>query len=295
VRASKRKKRASIKEREEPKLDSVLDFLYYDNRRVALLIAQFDDFGLLQQIERTETTAESATDKARMSANIGPRSLSLQTGIDRGTEETGTDSSKRVYDPFWVIPLSFRDYLEERGLLRNNLNTARIGQIVVVRGRLTILDMGLLKSLWRIPEAKENAMQSALQNPGQDASNVERTVNMFFQIADTLPHDVQCIFSTTNTNKVWALLRDEHITGSSSDLALRYGMGIDGEWSLLGIVDALPGDQEESQLTRQAAVAAIENNAIAGEIAKIAEVARAMGRPQNAYGVTPLLIFREIT
>jgi trehalose/maltose hydrolase-like predicted phosphorylase len=79
VRASKRKKRASIKEREEPKLDSVLDFLYYDNRRVALLIAQFDDFGLLQQIERTETTAESATDKARMSANIGPRSLSLQT------------------------------------------------------------------------------------------------------------------------------------------------------------------------------------------------------------------------
>jgi hypothetical protein len=162
VRASKRKKRASIKEREEPKLDSVLDFLYYDNRRVALLIAQFDDFGLLQQIERPETTAESATDKARMSANIGPRSLSLQTGIDRGTKETGTDSSKRVYDPFWVIPLSFRDYLEERGLLRNNLNTARIGQIVVVRGRLTILDMGLLKSLWRIPEAKENAMQSAL-------------------------------------------------------------------------------------------------------------------------------------
>jgi hypothetical protein len=115
VRRHKKRNERTLqkKEREEPTFDSILDFLYYDTRRIGLFISQFDEFGLLQQLERTETKVENAADKAKIAATIGPRALSLQAGMDRGSEETGTDSSKRVYDPAWVIPLSFRDYLEE--------------------------------------------------------------------------------------------------------------------------------------------------------------------------------------
>jgi hypothetical protein len=114
-------------------------------------------------------------------------------------------------------------------------------------------------------------------------------------MVEHLPHAVQCIFTSLSNQFVWALLRDEYIAGSSSDLALRYGMAIDGEWSLLGIVDALPADQGTSQTFDPSVLAAIAGNAIAGEIAKVARIARAMGRPWNAFGLTPLLIFREVS
>jgi hypothetical protein len=288
--------RISEAERVEPTFDSVLDFLYYDSRRVGQFISQFGDFGLLQQIETTESRTEGVADKARIGARIGPQALSFNLGAEKSSETSGADSSKHTFDPFWTTPLRFLEYLEKRGLTRRNLRSARIGQLLLVRGRITILDMGLLKSLWKIPEAKENALKSAIMgNPGGEPNAIERSVNVFFQMVEHLPHAVQCILDIQNDLRAWALLQEDFIAGSSSDLALRYGLGIDGQWSIVGIVDALPADQEESQLTLKAATTAVIGNAIGGEIAQVAEIARKMGRPADAFGLTPLLIFRDVS
>jgi hypothetical protein len=296
VKASKREKKASIKERAEPKFDTVLDILYYDTRRIGLFISQLDDFGLLKQIEFTETTTESSSDKGNFSLRVGPRSLRVTVGKEGEAEETGTDSSKRIYDPFWVIPLSFLDYIEERGLAHNNIKLATIGRLVLLRGKLIILDVSLLKNLWKIPEGKENALQAALQeekNKDKDPSEVERDVNVFFQMAEHLPHAIQCLLITPTSPNCWGLLNEEFITCSSSDLALKYGVAIDGDWSLLGIVDAKPEEQSDNHSVITEIVSAIKGNAIGVETTRVAEVVRQMGRPAAAFGLTPLLIFRQ--
>ena len=49
------------------------------------------------------------------------------------------------------------------------------------------------------------------------------------------------------------------------DLGLRYGSFIDGEWNIVGVIGIMD------------------------------EIRKAAGRPHQAYGITPLVIYRTVT
>ncbi len=143
----RRPKKVSDEERVEPKLDSVYDFIYVDSRRIGLFLSQFDDSGLLQQIEQSEGVTEG-TDNTR------DRSLTVNVGVVRGklgaggkTAEGRNESSKRVYDPQWTNVLTFLDYLQEGDLLQRDITAARIGQIGLFSGSLTIVNAAILKTV----------------------------------------------------------------------------------------------------------------------------------------------------
>ena len=80
------------------------------------------------------------------------------------------------------------------------------------------------------------------------------------------------------------------MTTAADDLLLKHGVAVRGEWSLLGILDATP----DSEVTAEGQSLGSESN-VATLLRALAPIARQMlGRPPGHYGVTPLLIFREI-
>jgi len=60
-----------------------------------------------------------------------------------------------VYDPFWTNALTFLDFLEVRELITRDISKARIGKIVELTGKLTVLDFSLMKSAWDVPSIKK--------------------------------------------------------------------------------------------------------------------------------------------
>jgi hypothetical protein len=102
VATSRRPEKVSDEERVEPKLDSVYDFIYVDSRRIGLFLSQFDDSGLLQQIEQSEAITEGTDDTGDRSPTVNLGVIGGKLGAGGKTTEGRNESSKRVYDPQWT-------------------------------------------------------------------------------------------------------------------------------------------------------------------------------------------------
>lgn len=67
--------------------------------------------------------------------------------VELGTQPGagGSESMERSYDPFWTNALAFLDYLTERNLIQPQIDEAKLGQFVLVRGTLSVLDFSLIQ------------------------------------------------------------------------------------------------------------------------------------------------------
>ena len=73
---------------------------------------------------------------------------------------------------------------------------------------------------------------------------------------------------------------------------LKHGAILSGTWNIVGILDALPEVVESDT----SVAAALGNTPLAQVVQSLAPLVRQiMGRPAHAYGLTPLLILREIS
>jgi hypothetical protein len=312
MNTSKKEKEVSDAELDERPSDTVYDFLYHDARRVGSFLAQFDDSGHLQKL----TQSESVRGRGRRGYEISAGVAAVGSlGLKRPSEETGGEDSERVYDPFWTNALTFLDFLEDRELIIRDISQTRIGKIVEITGRLTVLDFSLMKSAWDVPSIKKIVKASeGNQTPAvsrQQRRHTERQqqipttqdvspVELGFDMIRILPHPMQARMDGANFT-AWCSLRDEALVVSSADLLLKHGIGISGEWKIVGILDAMP----EPSITvdpldpMSAFTPAIEAdpmlNPIGTMLQQLSNLARAfLGRPPSAYGITPLLIFRSI-
>lgn len=120
---------ASEAEPGEPGSDSVYDFLYHDARRVGSFLAQFDDAGLLQQVTQSEGAYRGSKRGWKAAAGGSmPTVGSINVSAERGPEKGAFEASERVYDPLWTNARTLLDFLGERGMVRRELEGARIGQ-----------------------------------------------------------------------------------------------------------------------------------------------------------------------
>ena len=103
-----------------------------------------------------------------------------------------------------------------------------------------------------------------------------------------LPHGIQARMVDILNKSVWFSLREDGLSTSPGDVFLKHGSNIAGDWNVVGIVDALPsnGYQPKSPFEdgMQKAIADLGSN-----------LRPAFGRPNDAWGMTPLLIFREVS
>lgn len=135
--------------------NSVRDFLYHDVRRIASFLAQFHTYGVLQQVKATEAVGRSGASKTVISGDVGVPMVAKGTATMDGTvTEEERDSAEHVYDPLWTNAQALLDYLSERGMIIRDLSSARIGQFVLVSGKLATFDLGILREAWKMPAIK---------------------------------------------------------------------------------------------------------------------------------------------
>ncbi len=292
---------------------SVFDFLYYDVTRIASFISQFDPSGHLTGITQTERARrnkiESTDAKTEGTAVVLKGTWSSKT--DRLAEmEHG---AQRAYDPRWANALTFLDYIDERGLLQRELGAARIGQIVLFSGGLSMFDLSILRKMWDLPAARDTFLNGGGEGADnrQNRRRSERAktsprpskTEFGLEMLTLSPHAVQA--SVRNEGQsVWMTLKQENLATPPEDLLMKHGLTIAGEWHVLGVLDAMPDPPlsvetlafDADQATPSQIEAGASLSGMGGLLAPhfAAPVRNLLGRPREAHGVTPLLIFRKI-
>lgn len=316
---SKKDATASSAEHEGQNTDSVFDFLYHDARRVGSFLAQFDSSGHLQQV----TTSESVTKGGKPGLSLKLAGALPIPGVSDGPEgsvtfgrdasQSGSETQARMYDPLWTNARALLDYLNERNLIQRDLSAAHLGQFVLASGALSVLDMAMLPQIWQAQNvgnavARQHAdnakklLHASSEYKSANSSQkahlekmvvkaAEGSARSAMEILPTLPHTPQCTIKGEEIS-VWTTLSAEGLVGTVSDISLKHGTEIPGDWHLLGVLDAMP-----NPITPQIPIV---NTGVPEHFGKVVQnlsnLSRTLaGRGPESYGVTALLLFREVS
>jgi hypothetical protein len=287
---------------------SVLDFLYHDSRRIGSFLSQFEGDGHLEKLTRTK---DGSRGKKENSAHEIKGNVGLAGGIVKGGTETALEMAEgysRVFDPYWANARAFLDYLNDNDMIQRDMSAANVGQFVLAKGYLSVLDLVMFKEAWKLPSLQRIIKAGMLANQptgnltaAQKAAAKEQKSQgeMVLDLIQIMPHSVHAslLVPGDDPHMVWCPLREEYMSTPASELVLMHGVRIPGEWSILGVMSAPPdyvvaglnpvADESEPGFM-QSMVGQVSNL-----IAPLVRVA--LGRPAVASAITPLLIFREVS
>lgn len=289
---------------------SVFDFLYYDAARVGAFLAQLDPDGRLTGVTKTGQINEASSTKSLIEGAGGvPGVANAKASSEEQTQEGTVATAARSYDPFWAAPLAFLDYAHQRELLHANLSEAGVGQFVIARGRFSIIDMLALKSAWEAPTIRKSILagvrpdttgMSKAQAQAAKQAQIDNT-NLALEMITMMPHGLQGQLVSSD-ELLWMSLEPAGLTTSPGDISLKHGVTLAGQWHVVGILDAVPDEGPSLELANSLASVDLVTVAEALSSTPIGIFAQAlspmtrifMGRPAQAYGISPLLVFREL-
>lgn len=289
---------------------SVFDFLYCDSTRIGAFLAQFDPDGRLTGIVKTGQISTTGATKSVLEGGGGlPGLANAKVASEEQAQQGATDTSARTYDTLWAAPLAFLDYAEQRSLLHAELSQAALGQFVIASGTFSIIDMVTLKSAWEAPTIRKAILAGAkpdttgmnkIQAQAAKQIQIDNT-NLALEMIKMMPHGLQGQL-VSSENLLWMSLEPSALATSPGDISLKHGVTLAGKWHVIGILDAIPDDGPSMALANSLANANLLTVAMALASTPIGVFAQAlapltrmfMGRPAQAYGVSPLLIFREL-
>lgn len=276
--------------------DSVFDFLYHDPRRIASFLGQFDPNGVVQSLKRADQSSDTSVDTSTdgMKLNVGV--VAGQLGQSNTATIGSSKSSERTYDPLWSHARAFLDYLHQSDMIEDDVYRANIGQFVLFSGSLVIADIAALKEAWKLPTIRKllgasEPAPSKYKNSSSSANKQPTEAEFAFEMLGILPHSVQAIIHEGAT-KIWSTLNSDCLVTNSSEITLKHGMSVPGQWNILGILDAQPDDGADLVEVQSGPNGEQAAWAFVSALAPLTRMF--MGRPTDAFGVTPLLIFREV-
>jgi hypothetical protein len=258
----------SLKERAvPPKL--VYDFLYVDVNRIARLVAQLNQGGVV-----TETAREWSLG--------GEAGVKLSHFIPFAIKGIFGNKRSESYDPSWRLPVLFLDQMEAH-IVSEPLHWG-VGQIVTLTGSLSVSEYVFAGQMLKVP-----AVRDAILNPRSPTSVQlsQSEIESFANAAKVMPHMLQAAVSTDSLTS-WSTLNDACTTASTGDLTLKCGSAIDGKWTLTGILDVKPDESKQSSNGTPVSGYSQEFRALGDAVRS------AIGRPQDSYGITPLTIHRKV-
>ena len=248
--------------------NSVFDFLYIDWGRISSLVAQMDEMGVLEGITDTaskdSSEISSTSGKGKASVAVveaeGEQKFSKRTGRSRGQSKT--------FNARFSLPINFLDLLTDNDLIHKSQEEWSIGRIGMFKGTMTIADMTALL-------------------PGMKSSSQDTNAQLAVNILSEMPPTAQGIITKGGT-KIWAVYDIENWVTHPTSLALAHGAKLDGQWVIIGIVDAKPSK------TRKKANSGLFSTAMAAMVDFSEVLRQEIGRPENCFSFTPLLVFREV-
>ena len=284
---------------DRPESDSVYDFLYHDAQRIGSFLGQFDPDGHLKGLQTSADTGRSRGSKTAGGGTGGVPLIATGTASHEQDEAQHWDrGAQRTYDPLWANARAFLDYIAQADLVERDAAKAAIGQFVLISGQVFVLDTAILKALTAGTLFRQFARggTSAPAGPRQAKATGPNNTDFGIEILNAMPSTVQARVATHSGDAYWGSLAVEGLTSSPGDLMLKHGILLGGTWSMLGILDAVPTNElSDHQSEIQNAITMATLGPIIGGLGVMADALRPMlGRPSDAYGIIPLLVFREI-
>lgn len=265
---------------EQLNTDSLFDFLYVDRIRLAALVAQLTNSGVLQSTEHLDSTVGKSGGGVELKIPALGGSLT-------GSSEV-TSSIKQQFDASWSLPLNALDLLDEFGFLHKTIAEAQLGDIFVAAGGIRFLDYRLLQNCW------EPIVDHELASQGHQLKSAQKTqLKSIFRVIEKLPHSLELIIHT-GEETIWTSPRAEFMTIQPDTLTCSHGSSIPGQWHIVAILDGLPASRDSEFSFDFLTKPMVKELQVA--LAQMNEGLRAMlGRPYEAYAATPLLIFRKVS
>ena len=296
----------------------VYDFLYYDTRRIGSFLAQLGQYGTPGRLTHRQSSGENSREVA--GSKLGGGAPGVASGEASNQVETATQyavSLDQEYDPLWISGLNLYDLLHTRRLIKTNLASASIGDFVDVTGALSVVDFTMFRTLWQQPSVQgliQVGIDQARAAPTASSANRHErrrdqtlsprsrtqaiasatTGNLVGDILSALPHPVLARFMTEGHQSIWSSLRADSLLTEAADVFLKHGVALDGRWRMFGVLDALPSGSAIDEL--KAAVIEDFGAVPFGQMAlgMMPLMQSGFARSDTAWGVTPIMIFREI-
>ena len=245
--------------------------------RPSLLLANFGNDGILTGLTRESSSASGHGN------GLDFKFVKMENKQDESSALT------RTYDPQWLLPLLFLDKAHHK--FQTDFQNASLGQLVLTIGQPLIVDTSLLQSLYGKPTLQQIAIKKALKQAEENEVefNHDETMLLLDAVTETGPQIQMHFLSTGGCS--WCTLRQDGLITPASELAMKHGAMVAGEWRFVGIKDADLGIGTPPDHISEI----LEHAPFTNEAATILAGMRGMfGRAAHFYGVTPLLIFREI-
>lgn len=255
---------------------SVFDYLYIDKPRISYLLAQLDDSGVVASHKRIQSLAGSNSDQIKGDLKF--------VGASASAMESHSETSELNFDASWLLPSNVLDILSNKNLIKTDLHTAEVGQIVHLSGSLSLFDIDLVKRLWdgmTAFMALENSGKTAPKNAQAERKKME----LAGKVIKELPPALQATINN-GAGEAWAQLNAEYMTIDPHNMTMKHGPNVQGEWHVIAILDAVP-DAVVTESSRETAQFIDMMYPLMGGLRQL------LGRPETSYGVTPLVLFRK--
>lgn len=286
-------------EPESQNTEYLYDIFYSDKDRLISYLSQIDVNGLLTSLEVTSQEGNLENAQGEVNAGIAKGHLSSQS--------SNLDGTKRVYDPAAILPITVMDALDQKGFIGRRIVDSAIGSLVLSSGFMRIKDLSRVADMWPLMEKAipfEQFVQAAdaegnrQDRRGAKSSNTARIAEIkraMASIITNMEQPVQVEFITDN-GFLWSTLKQESLFTPTADISLKHGSVIGGTWHILAILDCVPIYSEEfSRAAAEKAWNSLNDTFhLTDALNQVFSSVRSMfGRPDKAYGVTPLIIFRK--
>ena len=126
---------------------------------------------------------------------------------------------------------------------------------------------------------------------GKDVNaETDKKMDILYKACSLLPMSVQATISSSDLS-IWFTLRDANLVIPVTDLQLQHGVTITGDWTFVGILDAVPDLAPLGENPSE-----FKGGTFSSIHARFNSTMRQhLGRPNNSFGATPLLIYRQVS
>lgn len=268
-------------------IESIFDFFYLDNSKIKSFYAQLNGLGALNSLKNTSQVG----DTRKLEATVG---MPTVTGGRMGNDHTVNTTSEHLYDGLPTMPREMINRLDELGFIYRDLTPDNLGALVLLKGYLNITDIEVMKGV--VDPTIKFMFNNLPTNSGAERAELKKLqdqMSPLIEFIKNIPFALSCnLFVKTeevdSLTEVWMSLAREDMSSTIHDINFKHGDKLAGQWYVLGVLDAIPNSLDNNKNL-------LPDNDEMDQLRKsMSEMMKMFGRSEEAYGMTPIAIFRVL-